>query len=904
MKDSSEKNGSSLSVPEEYPERENTLGQSSSKDSTEQTSPEVKRSKSDLPAVDPFLMHLGDDDITQTGVVPKSEQNEQSVEGSQTKSFIPREGQSESSEFSKYSASQENEKTIVSQRAVAAPAEFYRSMPLAELAAMLEGKELDHFNVEQMIGGGGMGAVFRGRDLRLDRTVAIKVIPGSKRDYETLRRFRLEAQAAARLDHPNIARVYYVGEAEQWNYIVFEFIDGVNVRDLVSMGGPLPIDDAVYYTRQIAEALEHAFERDVVHRDIKPSNILVTAAGIAKVVDMGLARNVGMEQSSADATASGVTLGTFDYISPEQARNPRDADVRSDLYSLGCSLFFMLTGKPPFPEGTVLQKLLKHGSVPPPDPRAWREDISDQLYLILMKLMGKQPNDRYQKPSELVNDLMLLAEVEELPRSQSPGTMVFAPTVDQKSIVEINLPWLVPFAFLLGSTIWLQSLQALSQGYGLRPLDFAELPTTSRVVDVSNDANSTNAPASPPDQDPSPSEVELPDPPVSIEGLMGTTPTVPQSLVVCGIRPANVADGRWADSLQQAIKMFDASLHSKIEIRGLIEFDQPVVVNKSVTIQGNTQGKRAKLFVNNSALSETELDRGLIQVQGADLTIENLDFAFQVKNANTRNGLFGLREDATLTLRGSLITLDGPSDKVCAIVASEVDLAEEFSGASASEAAFEVSLEKTIIRGNGSVLNLVVDLQFQNRMAMSVEQSLIAVSGHALMVENWSGLFGDERVRNLRIFCDQSTFFTGESFAKLEYAEVSTPLVSLNRTSRGCVFESPPGTAHLTLSGLGQDSVLANLNRFLLKGSDNAYDENLEVLCRCYDPENAEIFTFGFNEASREGWMEERGNEFKVRWEDKREVSLNLTEISPADFAVSDGPFSPGFKVEDTYFSF
>jgi serine/threonine-protein kinase len=370
----------------------------------------------------------------------------------------------------------EGDKTVISQRPIAPPEEFYRSMPLAELASTLEGKQLDHFSVDTMIGGGGMGAVFRGVDQRLDRVVAVKVIPSSKRDADTLRRFRLEAQAAARLDHPNIARVYYVGEAEQWNYIVFEFIDGINIRDLVEMEGPLSIDDAVFYTRQVAEALQHAHDRDVVHRDVKPSNVLVTANGVAKLVDMGLARDTSIDKSTADATASGVTLGTFDYISPEQARNPRDADVRSDLYSLGCTLFYMLTGSPPFPDGTALQKLLNHGSVPPPDPRGWREDVSDQLYEVIMKLMAKRPADRYQKPADLVNDLLLLAELENLPRSQAPTTLMLSPTVAQRTLLETNLPWLVAFAFLLGSALWLQSVQSLPTGVTLPGLNFATEP--------------------------------------------------------------------------------------------------------------------------------------------------------------------------------------------------------------------------------------------------------------------------------------------------------------------------------------------------------------------------------------------------------------------------------------------
>lgn len=383
----------------------------------------------------------------------------------------------------------EKEKTVISQRPVAAPHEFYRSVPLGDLAEMLEGRQLDHFSVQQIIGGGGMGAVFRGVDQRLDRVVAIKVIPGSKRDPETLRRFQVEAQAAARLDHPNIARVFYVGEAEQWNYIVFEYIDGINIRDLVEMEGPLTIDDAVFYARQIAEALQHAHERDVVHRDIKPSNILVTPSGMAKLVDMGLARDTSLDKSTGDQTASGVTLGTFDYISPEQARNPRDADVRSDLYSLGCTLFYMLTGNPPFPEGTALQKLLNHGSLPPPDPRGWREDISDQLYDIMMKLMAKRPADRYQRPLELVNDLLLLAEQENLPRSQGPSTITLSPSIAQPTLLETHLPWIVAAMVLLGSTLWLHSQMSLSTGFAFPPIN---IPSADSTVSGGNLANIPN----------------------------------------------------------------------------------------------------------------------------------------------------------------------------------------------------------------------------------------------------------------------------------------------------------------------------------------------------------------------------------------------------------------------------
>ena len=181
--------------------------------------------------------------------------------------------------------------------------------------------------------------------------VAVKVLSGQQsNDAEMLKRFRNEAQSAARLDHENIGRVYAVGSDEGWHYIVFEFIEGTNLRDVVVAEGPFDLGRAINVTIQVADALEHASQRDVVHRDIKPSNIIITPAGRARVVDMGLARLHRMT-GDQDLTVSGMTLGTFDYISPEQARDPRSADVRSDLYSLGCTVFYMLVGRAPFASG-------------------------------------------------------------------------------------------------------------------------------------------------------------------------------------------------------------------------------------------------------------------------------------------------------------------------------------------------------------------------------------------------------------------------------------------------------------------------------------------------------------------------------------------------------------------------
>ena len=342
-----------------------------------------------------------------------------------------------------------NPPTVVSRRSPRIDPGLMRTMESPfELGKSLIGQKLGHFQLTEFVGGGGMGAVFRATDEMLGRTVAVKVLSSDRTDDDTLRRFQNEAQSAARLDHPNIARVHYVGEDRGYHYIVFEFIEGVNVRDLVAERGPLPIADVLRYALQVSESLQHAVERDVVHRDIKPANLLVMPDGHVKLVDMGLARLHQVDAPGADLTASGVTLGTFDYISPEQARDPRSADVRSDLYSLGCTIYYMLTGRPPFPNGTVLQKLLSHSSDRPADVRTLRADIPDELVGILNRLLAKQPSDRFQQPKELSAALYLLANqlgFSELSERPHHWTATRRKTIH----VETLFPWLVPILLLL-----------------------------------------------------------------------------------------------------------------------------------------------------------------------------------------------------------------------------------------------------------------------------------------------------------------------------------------------------------------------------------------------------------------------------------------------------------------------
>jgi serine/threonine protein kinase len=287
----------------------------------------------------------------------------------------------------------------------------------------IRGRRLAHFELLEHIGAGGMAAVLRARDTQLDRIVALKILPPDMAaDAENVRRFNQEARSAAKLDHENIARVFFCGEDQRLHFIAFEYVEGENLRSILDRRGRLPVAEALPYVLQVAAGLAHASDRGVVHRDIKPSNIIITPGGRAKLVDMGLARSLGKHRDDG-LTQSGVTLGTFDYISPEQALEPRDADVRSDIYSLGCTFYHMVTGRAPVPEGTAAKKLHHHQHVPPPDPRELVPGLPDEVALILDRMMAKDPRARYQNAGELVQHLLTAAKQLRLGADVPEGVM-------------------------------------------------------------------------------------------------------------------------------------------------------------------------------------------------------------------------------------------------------------------------------------------------------------------------------------------------------------------------------------------------------------------------------------------------------------------------------------------------
>ncbi len=267
---------------------------------------------------------------------------------------------------------------------------------------------LGNYVVLAPIGRGGMGQVYKARHQRMQRIAAIKVIaPRAASSGDIVRRFMREARAAARLNHPNIVRAFDADLADGATYFAMEFVDGVDLATLVKKQGPLPVEKVVDLMTQAGEGLQYAHAQGVVHRDIKPSNLLVDTAGTLKILDMGLARLD--EASAGPLTVSGEVVGTADYMSPEQAEAPRGVDQRSDIYSLGCTMYLLLTGQPMYTGQTIMEKLMSHKSAPIPSLRDMRRDVLRRLDQLFQEMVAKKPADRPQTMSDVVGRLRRIA---------------------------------------------------------------------------------------------------------------------------------------------------------------------------------------------------------------------------------------------------------------------------------------------------------------------------------------------------------------------------------------------------------------------------------------------------------------------------------------------------------------
>ncbi len=287
------------------------------------------------------------------------------------------------------------------------------------------------YQIENLVGRGGMGRVFSARHRMMDRIVALKVIHREwVRRQEAIDRFRREVKTAASLDHPNIVTAHDAEQADDLHFLVMEYVDGIDLSETIKERGPLPVADACEYIRQAADGLQYAHDRGMVHRDIKPHNLMVTSEGTVKILDFGLASLAPQptpaqpmsEDADGNLTIAGAIMGTPDFISPEQAEDAHKVDGRSDIYSLGMTLYFLLSGRVPFDKGSATDKLKLHAEADPTPLSEFRDDVPDELQEVVARMTAKDPAERFQSPAEVASALAPLVSTNDAPSAADGET--------------------------------------------------------------------------------------------------------------------------------------------------------------------------------------------------------------------------------------------------------------------------------------------------------------------------------------------------------------------------------------------------------------------------------------------------------------------------------------------------
>jgi serine/threonine protein kinase len=354
------------------------------------------------------------------------------------------------------------------------------------------GFTIGKYKLLERVGVGGMGQVFLCEHMFMKRRVAIKVLPPAKADQPAaLGRFYREARAAGSLDHPNIVRTQDIDQDGNLHFIVMDYVDGPNLLEVVKKTGPMNVGRAVSYTRQSAVALDYAFRNGIIHRDIKPGNVLIDRKGNAKILDMGLAR---FFKDHADQLTlkydDKIVLGTADYVAPEQVANSHTVDIRADIYALGATLYFLLAGHPPFPTGTVSQKLLWHRTKEPTPIRQIRQDVPEGLAAVLARMMSKDPKGRYQTPAQLVAELdAWMPEVVPLPGAEEMPQLSPAATeeANAEGTAEVEVePALAD-----------EVDEAIAEAIGVGPTALSTARTGTGTVNLRETTRQANPPAGP-----------------------------------------------------------------------------------------------------------------------------------------------------------------------------------------------------------------------------------------------------------------------------------------------------------------------------------------------------------------------------------------------------------------------
>ena len=751
-----------------------------------------------------------------------------------------------------------------------------RLFPVSHDADQVAGITIGHFTIQKRIGVGGMGSVFLATDDRLKRDVALKVLaPSLSLDQTSVQRFQNEAQAAARLDHDNIARVFYSGEESGLHYIAYEYVPGQNLRDLIRSKSWLDPAEAVNYAIQLTAALHHSSSAGVIHRDIKPSNVLITPFGRAKLVDLGLARKTSLE-SSFELTIPGTTLGTFDYISPEQARDPHSVDVRSDIYSLGCTLYHMLTGEPPYPEGTVLQKLLDHQDKEPPDPAKKNRRVTPMLSHVVRKMMASIPARRYASPADLLRDLLIVARSLGAGAVPIDGQVWLTATRFKPPFWQSNFGWVATTCALCLLVVAVQYYPKLTQ----RAID-------QRVAST-GPANSESFPPEPPFADhdpetvPSPKEevvqkktVEDPNKSLLSDSLLdpkkqtsplepvltgpdpfpltiGTTQqestnpvkrstttsagekstvdrTAPEKSAVENIAPIRIVNGKAYDSLEAACtEAAEAGSIIELWYTGVRKPERPIrLPNKKLIIRG-AAGYRPTITFAPTDLSADGAPH-MITVAGGLLEFVNVDLAMAVPNrvGTDRWALFCLERPERMQLKGVTVTVTNPYNKPACVFEQRAPVGQAIDGIGIRLGGMplvppEMLLTESFVRGvcDFIVMRDPVPARFE------LKDSVVGVEGNLLQLKLINDTVGMER-ESISLELEHVTCLLGQSLLSVEgMGGLAEKLPPIFIDARNNIISCGPGRPLISMRGLSE--FMDFQRSFSWKGDLNFYN-NLDT---------------------------------------------------------------------------
>ncbi len=791
------------------------------------------------------------------------------------------------------------------------------------------GIRLDHFEIVERIGSGGMSAVFKARDTRLDRVVALKVLtPEQSRDSEAVQRFLNEARAAARLNHPNIVKSFHVGVTDGIHFIAYEYVDGENLRDHVRRHGRPDVRDAVNVTIQIALALQHAESLGIVHRDIKPSNIVLNEKRQAKLIDLGLARQPS--EPGDELTIAGTTLGTFDYVSPEQARDPRSVDVRSDVYSLGCTLYYVLTGEPPYPEGTVLQKLLDHQAKQPPNPTALNPRVPPSLASLCQRMMASNPSRRPRNAEALLRELAVVASQLGLQAAQPEG-LVWGVPERRSTFWEKHLGWMTTVVLLLGIVFVLDRFPASEPTTrpnsppewtgsdtttlpGVGPADPAETPspepdrgeadtesTTTAERGPSGSGGETEAPGTGSEPSEPPGELAITPPDRSTDREPGSRD--PEGSAAETDDPAAGPDFSIVSKEGEPLRGY-ASLAAAVAAAAdgdVVELaydgtkdERPIRVSgKSITIRAATGYTPSLRFVHDAVPTEEPIVR-MITLSGAAVDLVNLDVTFVVDesvvlSSERRWSLFALYGNDRVEVRNTRITVENPSARVAAVVdVLEPDVRPGPGGVKMMKPGGETT--RTEMRFVDSVVRGDVDAVVVGRtqpVRLEFDNSLLSVGQSAVFVTGSSRPAGESDVVDVR--ATHVTAFVGNGLVRFESGEFPRYLPVVEFSSRNNVFATRTDVALVNAHGSTDLQDFRELLRWT--GDTNFYDG-----FRLYwtTPPSQSLSTV--RDLDLEGWKRlwnSTGTYTTVAWVTEPNASAYASYI-PVDFALDpEAPSNP-----------